>query len=54
MKEFKAKMTWAADGTEFIATVKVNSRGWGEVFDENGTYCGSLTPIQVIIKRQAA
>lgn len=47
MKEiFKATVAWACTGEEFTATIKVLNSGWGEVYDQDGHYCGSMNPIQ--------
>ena len=46
-KQFTTKLTWKDSGEEFKATIKVNYSGWGEVYDEEGYYCGSLNPIRV-------
>lgn len=45
-KEFVTKLTWQATGEEFTATIKVNNSGWGEVYDQEGYYCGSLDPLR--------
>ena len=46
MKVFQTKLTWQATGEEFAATIKVTDSGWGEVYDQDGYYCGSLNPMR--------
>lgn len=46
-RQFETKLTWKDSGEEFEATIKVCDSGWGEVYDKDGFYCGSLNPIRV-------
>ena len=46
-KQFTTKLTWKDSGEEFKAIIKVTNSGWGEVYDKDGYYCGSLHPIRV-------
>lgn len=45
-REFATKLTWPDNGKCFNATIRVNASGWGEAFDEDGHYCGSINPIR--------
>lgn len=45
-KVFETTLTWKTTGEEFIATIKVMNSGWGEVYDQDGYYCGSLNPMR--------
>ncbi len=47
-KEFQTTLTWESTGESFKATIKVKHDGWGEVYDEDGYYCGSLNPIRTM------
>ena len=53
-KVFKARLTWKATGEEFDATIKVTKSGWGEVYDQDGYYCGSLNPMRTMELAQQA
>ena len=45
-KAFITKLAWKGTGEEFTATIKVKNDGWGEVYDQDGYYCGSLNPMR--------
>ena len=45
-KVFETTLTRKTTGEEFTATIKVMNSGWGEVYDQDGYYCGSLNPMR--------